>query len=72
MITISRVGFKPTVGHRVRSKHFEGGKKTYLDNVPTITPKMANKTQPQPRATIRASNREVLLPDHQNSEALSL
>lgn len=30
--------FKPTNGHRVCSEHFDGGKKTYLINVPTIFP----------------------------------
>lgn len=30
--------FKPTNGHRVCSDHFEGGKKTYMINIPTIFP----------------------------------
>ena len=35
---ISRKGFKPTSGHRVCSEHFEGGKKMYMNNIPTIFP----------------------------------
>ena len=35
---ISRKDFKLTNGHRVCSQHFEGGKKTYLNNVATVFP----------------------------------
>ena len=35
---ISRKGFKPTSGHRLCSEHFEGGKKTYMNNIPTVFP----------------------------------
>ena len=30
--------FKPTTAHSVCSAHFEGGKKTYDNNIPTIVP----------------------------------
>ena len=47
---IGRVDFQPTQYHRVCSKHFEGGKKTYSIKVPTIGPKliqpMPSKVQP--------------------------
>ena len=33
---ISCKNFNPTTGHRVCSVHFEGGKKTYTNSVPTI------------------------------------
>ena len=35
---ISRKDFRPTTGHRVCSAHFEGGSKTYQNNVPTVFP----------------------------------
>ena len=35
---ISRKDFGPTTGHRARSAHFEGGSKTYQNNVPTVFP----------------------------------
>ena len=43
---ISRNDFKPMVGHRVCSEHFPGGKKTYMNNVPTVTPKTAKAKPP--------------------------
>ena len=36
---VSRKDVQPTIGHRVCSVHFEGGCKTHMNNVPTITPK---------------------------------
>ena len=51
---ISRKDFKPTSGHRMCSAHFEGGVKTYSNNVPTIVPKMA-----QP-LTIKRTSRNSL------------
>lgn len=36
--------FEPTIGHRICSAHFEGGKKTIKNNVPTIFPLIKNKT----------------------------
>lgn len=44
--------------HRVYSKHFVRGCKTYLNNVPTITPKMEIKEQSKERPTIKARNRQ--------------
>ena len=35
---ISRKDFRPTAGHRVCSAHFEGGSKSYQNNVPTVFP----------------------------------
>ena len=44
---ISREDFKDSgLGHRVCSKHFVGGQKTYMNNIPTIVP----KTKKQERA----------------------
>ena len=57
---IHRKDFRPTGGHRVCSEHFEGGRKTYMNNVPTITPKNENMVKPMPRPTVRARNRNVL------------
>ena len=43
MHAISRKDFKtPGSSHRVCSAHFEGGKKTYENNIPTITNAKAN------------------------------
>ena len=51
---ISRRDFKPTNGHRVCSQHFEGGKKTYMNNVPTVFPlsKTHQKMNTGPRRTL--------------------
>lgn len=51
LINISRKNFKPTSSHRVCSAHFEGGKKTYMNNVPTIVPKLTAKTPIKERNT---------------------
>ena len=37
---IGRASFKPNKCHRVCSKHFVGGKKTCLHNVPTVVQKV--------------------------------
>ena len=65
---ISRKDLKPTAGHRVCSQHFEGGKKTYMNNIPTITPKTENMKKPKPRTTVRARSREVLTEINQVNE----
>ena len=56
-----RKDFKPTIGHRVCSEHFVGGKKTYLNNVPTLTPKIRKSAVP--RATSKARNRTLFVED---------
>ena len=48
---ISRKNFVPSASHRVCSAHFEGGKKTYLNNVPTVVPKTVKPTINKPRNT---------------------
>ena len=56
---ISRKDFRdPGLGHRVCSKHFVGGRKSYMNNVPTIVPKTENKKTPKERPTKMARNRE--------------
>ena len=40
LVNISRKDFKATNLHRVCSSHFVGGKKAYMNNVPTIVLKM--------------------------------
>ena len=54
----SRKDFTPTVSHRVCSVHFPGGKKTYLNNVPTIVQKTVKPIERTPRRTL---NRTVVL-----------
>ena len=46
---ISRKNFSPSTGHRVCSLHFEGGKKTYMNNVPVIFPLAKSHLRPSPK-----------------------
>ncbi|XP_065650766.1 uncharacterized protein LOC136078877 [Hydra vulgaris] len=48
---ISRKDFSPSSSHRVCSAHFQGNKKTYMNNVPTIIPKTVKLTARVPRKT---------------------
>ena len=41
--------FSPSTGHRVCSLHFEGGKKTYMNNVPVIFPLAKSHPRPSPK-----------------------
>ena len=41
---ISRKNFIPTTAHRVCSAHFKDGNKTYMNNVPTVVPKIVKPT----------------------------
>ncbi len=54
--SISPKDFKPTSAHRVCSLHFPEGKKTYLNNFPSITPKTEGRKPVKERATIKARN----------------
>ena len=65
---IHRKNFNSTNGHRVCSEHFKGGRRTYTNNVPTITPKTENIVKPEPRPTVRARNRDVLSETNVNSD----
>ena len=67
---VSRKDFKPTLGHRVCSEHFVGGEKTYMNNVPTITPKTANEKPRNERRTVKARNRVIAedVKGHQQAE----
>ena len=58
---ISRRDFSPTIGHRVCSLHFPGGRKTYLNQLPTIVPKATRPTPTKPRSTVKARNRTLLV-----------
>ena len=49
---ISRMDFQPTDGHGVCSKHFVGGRNTYMNNVPTLVPKMKCKENLKQRGVI--------------------
>ena len=52
---ISRKNFTPTSGHRVCSAHFKDGKKTYMNNVPTIVvPKSIGATPTKKRTRINS------------------
>eukprot|EP00794_Sanderia_malayensis_P005136 gene5136-biopygen4188 len=48
---ISRKNFVPSTSHRVCSDHFEGGKKTYMNNIPTVVPKTIRPASNKPRCT---------------------
>ena len=73
---ISRKDFKPTNGHRVCSQHFEGGKKTYMNNVPTVFPlsKTHQKVNTEPRRTLIRVNTPArtanTIPSDRSSEAI--
>lgn len=54
---IGRANFTPGKHHRVCSKHFVGGKKTCLHNVPTVVQKLLLPTQAKPRTTFKCRNR---------------
>jgi len=43
---ISQKNFSPSTGHQVCSLHFEGGKKTYMNNVPVIFPLAKSHLRP--------------------------
>ena len=59
----SRKNFLPTKSHRVCSEHFIGGKKTYMNNFPTIVPKTVKKTVLKPRTTLNSTlDRSFLSP----------
>ena len=53
LVMISRNNFIPTRSHRVCSAHFEGGKQTYMNNIPTIVPK---SIKPKPVIERRTHN----------------
>ena len=55
LIKISRKDFVPSISHRVCSDHFVGGKKSYMNNVPTIVPKTIKPTEWKPRKTLNSS-----------------
>ena len=75
---ISRKDFKPTNGHRVCSQHFEGGKKTYLNNVPTVfrLSKTHQKVNTEPRRTLIRVNISArtanTIPSDRSSEAVNI
>ena len=75
-IWLSRKDFKPTNGHRVCSQHFEGGKKTYMNNVPTVFPlsKTHQKVNTEPRRTLIRVNTPArtanTIPSDRPSEAI--
>ena len=73
---ISRRYFKPTNGHRFCSQHFEGDKKTYMNNVPRVFPlsKTHQKMNTAPRRTlirVKTSARPAnTIPTAESSEAV--
>ncbi len=64
---ISRKDFRPTDGHRVCSKHFVGGRKTYTNNIPTLVPKMKEKEKAKERRIIERKA-VVSLPEEESPE----
>ena len=67
---ISRTDFKPSEHHRVCSKHFKGGQKTYLNNIPTVVPKSIQPTPSKPRPTYKCRQRKTVtrLPSPKTNE----
>lgn len=60
---ISRKNFTPTLGHRVCSQHFPGGRKTYMNCLPILVPKTIKPTLTTPRSTTKARNRTSVCPE---------
>ena len=67
---IGRQNFSPNEHHRVCSEHFPGGKKSYLNNVPTLTPKLLKPTPTKPRQTYKCRERTpfAVLTDNSNND----
>ncbi|XP_012561205.2 uncharacterized protein LOC105846729 [Hydra vulgaris] len=59
---ISRRDFKPTLTQRVCSKHFEGGKKTCMNKIPTILPKTVKLYVEKVRDTYNSKGLRKVLP----------
>ncbi len=55
---ISQQNFTPAPGRRVCSKHFTGGRKTYMNNVPTTVPKIRGKGK-RKRGLLRRPKEQV-------------
>ncbi|XP_057291809.1 uncharacterized protein LOC130614396 [Hydractinia symbiolongicarpus] len=68
---ISRKNFKPTSGHRVCSAHFEGGKKTYMNNIPTIVPKTIAPTPVKKRNTMTSLGLKRKLPSPEKPKEIN-
>ena len=60
---VSRADFTPNEHHKVCSKHFEGGKKTYLGKIPTLVPKIIKPTPTKPRPTHKCRERTDNVPN---------
>ena len=55
---IGRANFIPKNHHRVCSKHFVGGKKDCLNNLPTLVQKLIHPTPTKPRSTFKCRERD--------------
>ena len=55
---IGRANFAPNSYYRVCSKHFVGGKKTCLNNLPTLVQKLLKPTPTKPRTTSKCRDRD--------------
>ena len=62
---ISQKDFQLTDRHRVCSKHFVGGRKTYMNNVPTLVPNMKGKENLEKRQVINRKPVDSLPVDSQ-------
>ena len=65
---IGRANFQPNNYHRVCPKHFVGGKRRCLHNIPTIVQKLILPTQPIPRTTSKCRNRDITIEESHEIE----
>ena len=60
---ISRKDFVSNGGHRICAKRFIGGRKSYMNNVPTIVPKTIKPPEVKPRKTRTSEGKKCIPTD---------
>ena len=68
---IIRSDFTPVASRTVCSLHFAGGKKTYINNVPTIIPETVKPIEHTPKRTLNSTGVLRLLPNVRSPDDLT-